>query len=215
LEKNEEWQRHLAPLYGANMLNQVWGKVFSLALLKSIRFPDTMWGEDRLFFFEALDRAERVAVSSVCHYRYIQHPNSLISRFLPDKCRVCEAIHQRIRSLAESRGALHEEGEALYSYMYVKSLLSAFATLYAPSCTLTRKEKRAFVGEALRQESLDEIRFFPADCGRSFAILAWILQRKNIGLNLLAAWGVRTASRIAPNLLRKAKHQYNKNQKEQ
>lgn len=207
----EDWQAHLAGLYKANMLNQVWGKVFSARLLREggVSFPSALWGEDRLFFFKALEGACRVDVTDGCYYDYIQQKNSLISRFIAEKCRLCEEIHLMVREFARSRGALTEEAKKVYSYMYAKSLLSAFATLFSPSCHLSHREKRAYVRDALHQKSLDEVGEFPAGCGKSFCILAGLIKSKNVTLNLWAAWGVRLVSKISPALLRRAKHAYN------
>jgi len=212
LEKEKDWAEYFTGLYGANMLNQAWGKVFSTARIREngILFPDALWGEDRLFFFQVLEKAERVAVSSLCFYDYIQQKNSLISRFVPEKCRLCETIHRGVCRLAKEKGAWNENAKALFSYMYVKSLVSAFATLYSPSCSLTYRQKRAYVREALRQESLKEVKGFPPESGRAFRLLGKLVLGKNVTLNLLAARCIPLASRIAPALLRRAKHAYNK-----
>ncbi len=212
LTSSEDWRAHLSGLYGANMLNQVWGKVFRAELISraSLRFPNAFWGEDRLFFFEALSLAERVAVTDRCFYDYIQHKNSLISRFLPEKGELCERVHRKMTSFARAKGAWDESSERLFSYMYVKSLLSALATLYSPSCRLGHREKRAYVKRILSQESLASARRYPADCGKGFAVLAFFVRTKNVTLNLLAAWGVHLLSHLAPKLLQRAKHIYNK-----
>ncbi|MBR7165439.1 MAG: glycosyltransferase family 2 protein [Clostridia bacterium] len=216
LFSKQELGAALAPLYRANMLNQVWGKVFSRKLIAEnrLQFPQEKWGEDRLFFFSALEKAERVAVSPLCLYNYVQQKSSLISRFLPEKPRVCREIHLRILRLAKALGETEPEGEAVYSYMYLKSLLSAFSTLFAPSCPLTLREKLRYVKEALRQKEIGEIRRLPKDAGLSFRILSKIIFTRNATLNLAAAWGIQTLSRLSPALFRKAKHAYNKNKKE-
>ncbi|MBR3837241.1 MAG: glycosyltransferase family 2 protein [Clostridia bacterium] len=205
----------LASLYRANMLNQVWGKVFSRRLISEnhLQFPQELWGEDRLFFFSILEKAERVAVSPLCLYNYVQQEGSLISRFLPEKPQVCRKIHLRILALAESLGKIEPQSEEVYSYMYLKSLLSAFSTLFSPSCSLSFREKRQYVKEALLQKELGEIRRLPRDAGLSFKILSKILFTRSATLNLAAAWGIHSLSRLSPALFRKAKHAYNKKEK--
>ena len=207
----EEKKKHLAPLYGTNMLNQVWGKVFRRDFLvkEKILFPHTRWGEDRLFFFTALEKAERILVMKESLYRYIQQKDSLISRFQKDKGDICLLIHQRITALAEGFGPLTEEEEKIFSYMYIKSLLSVFATLYAPSARLSGKEKRAFVKGVLSQEAISKVKDFPDTCGRSFRILAAVVKTRSVNLNLFAAFGVRLLSRLLPEVFRRAKHALN------
>ena len=74
----------LGRLYKANLLNQVWGKLFSARLLRehAIRFPDYRWGEDRLFMFAVLAHCESLCVLPACQYQYVMHPGeSLISKY--------------------------------------------------------------------------------------------------------------------------------------
>lgn len=212
LTSPEDWKTHLAPLYSANMLNQVWGKVFSAALLKEnqILFPAQLWGEDRLFFFSALATSSRVAVSSRPLYRYIQQKNSLISRFVPEKCAVCQKIHESILSLARKWGDVDEESGKIYRYMYQKSLISALSNLSSPSCSLSyRQKKRYVVEEILPRVALDPGPV-PAESGMAFRILFALLQGGNVTLILLSAWGMKAVSHLLPALFRRAKHVYNK-----
>ncbi len=216
LSSAELWRENLPLLYRLNMINQVWAKVFSARLLKenNIRFPHCKWGEDRLFLFEALEKAECVAVSKLPLCRYIQRAGSLISRFLADKAKICLEIDTAVRGLGEMKGGISEEGEKIYTYMYVKSLLSSFVTLFAENCTLSLGKKLCYVKKALSQKALPSISAYPADCGFSFRVLAFLAHTNISWLNLFAAWGVRLASRILPRLFVKAKHAYNKETKE-
>ncbi|MBR2635076.1 MAG: glycosyltransferase family 2 protein [Clostridia bacterium] len=214
-EEKGRWQEHFAPLYRANMLNQVWGKVFAASLLKreGIEFPLMMWGEDRMFVFSAIEKASRVAVSSQVLYSYILQKSSLITRFDPQKAEACRQIYRRTESLA-ARWELHSpESEEILSYMYVKSLLSVFATLYSDSCPYSYREKRRFARQVLAQEEIDRARRFPSSSGRAFQIAARILKTKNVTANLLVAWGMKKVSVWMPHLFRKAKHAYNKGEK--
>ncbi len=212
LRTPQDFKEHLAPLYGANMLNQVWGKVILRELLvkENILFPHTKWGEDRLFFFQALEKTESLCVMQKSLYRYIQQKDSLISRFQPDKAEICHEIHRRILSLAEKNGPLEEREKEIFSYMYIKSLLSVFATLYAPHCPLSGKEKRAFVRSVLASELIPEAKKYPPECGKSFRILARAVQSRSVTLNLALAFLVRVASRALPELFRRAKHGMNR-----
>ncbi len=216
LSEPETWRESLGRLYGANMLNQVWGKVFSARLLreKNIRFPLLFWGEDRLFLFQVLREAKRVKVSGESLYDYVQQKNSLISRFIPEKPEICQRIHREICDLAREKGGNELAGDEIFGYMYLKSLLSSLTTLYSPSCSLSGREKRAFCKTLLSQPQIGTVSSFPPDCGRAFRILGGALQGGNVTLNLLLAWGVALASRISPALFRRAKHAYNNKEKE-
>ncbi len=212
LLEQEDWKEHLARLYRANMLNQVWGKVFSARLIREhqLEFPLELWGEDRLFIFSVLEQAKKVAVIPDPLYRYIQQKNSLISRFIPNKADVCVRAHRAVTALAEKKGAGSKEADEIFAYMYVKSLLSVLATLYSPSCNLTVGQKRRFVKEVLSQPEIGLLGAAPKSAGKSFALLFALVKSKNVTLNLLAAWGMKFISRTLPGLFRKQKHIYNK-----
>lgn len=216
LSDEADYRTHLAPLYCANMLNQVWGKVFrrELLLREALSFPDEMWGEDRLFFFSALEKSVTVRVIPDVLYEYIQKEGSLISRFLSEKPEICRRIHGRIRDLAKAKGALDEEGEKRYAYMYFKSLFSCMTGLFSPSCPYGQREKRRYVKKLLSQKEIGEATEFPPEAGRAFSLLASVLKGGSVTANLLAAWGVHAASRVLPELVRKEKHAYNKAEKE-
>lgn len=90
----------LPRLYMANMLNQVWAKLFSADLIRrgALRFLDFRWGEDRLFVFDCLERALRVAVLPECRYFYVMHGGeSLISRYYEKKPEACCLADSRVQ----------------------------------------------------------------------------------------------------------------------
>ena len=106
----------LPRLYKANLLNQVWAKLFSAELvLDGLRFPDYRWGEDRLFLFQALERAETVKILPECKHRYVMHEGeSLITRYYDKKFRVCCEIDGRIEALCAELGVTEQGGFPLH-----------------------------------------------------------------------------------------------------
>lgn len=203
----EEW-------YGKNLIGQAWAKIYSAAFLKEngILFPDRMWGEDRLFLFSALERAKSVAISPQVICRYIQRKGSLVTRFVPEKSEICLEIDGALLHLLEQKGALTEKARSVALYMYVKSLVSSFVTLFSPDCTLSLGEKRRFVKKGLGQKRIPFCGPFPKGCGMGFRFLAFVMAIKSAELSLLASYGVHLVSRILPNLFRRAKHAYNENE---
>ena len=215
LQTEEDWCARLGELYGANMLNQVWGKAFCREILtEDVRFPDLLWGEDRLFLFQVLEKAKSVCLSDACLYEYVQRPDSLISRFLPDKPEICHTIACQTRTLADKKGALTPANEAVFSYMYQKSLLSCLANLFSPSCTLSYREKRAFVKKVVRQEDPFGKTEPVPNSGAAFRVLAWALKTKCVRLNYFLARAVALSSRVLPGLFFRAKHALNQQEKE-
>ena len=119
----------LPRLYKANLLNQVWGKLYRASLIRNngIRFRDFRWGEDRLFIFDCLERAGSVAVLPECKYSYIMHPGqSRISSYYDKKFEVCLAADTRAQQLCRRFGAEdddpHKKGLEMIFNQYKEAL---------------------------------------------------------------------------------------------
>ena len=196
----------LGRLYKANLLNQVWGKLFRAELIlgNSLRFPDYRWGEDRLFIYDCLDHAKRVAVLPDCKYQYIMYPGeSLITRYYDKKPEVCIASAVRMEALCRRLGA----GDLRdFRYMFMKSIFSCLTTLYAPSCRLTRREKRAEIRRIVSDEAVLS-RSRDVFGGFSVRALCAVVRSRNVTLNALVFRLVAGVSAAAPRLFTRLKHQ--------
>ena len=201
----EELGGALGRLYKANLLNQIWAKLFRAEHIRTghIRFPDYRWGEDRFFVFDNLERAQRVAVLQDCLYRYIMHEGeSLISKYYNRKFEVCLEIDRRMEDMCRSLGVTDERD---FRYMFAKSVFSCLTTLYAPSCPLTEEEKRAAVKEIASNE---RVRRRCRDCSGGLPVraLCAVLRSGDPALTLAAFRGVAWMGRTAPNLFTRIKH---------
>ena len=201
----EELGGALGRLYKANLLNQIWAKLFRAEHIRAghIRFPDYRWGEDRFFVFDNLERAQRVAVLQDCLYRYIMHEGeSLISKYYNRKFEVCLEIDRRMEDMCRSLGVTDERD---FRYMFAKSVFSCLTTLFAPSCPLTEEEKRAAVKEIAGNERVRR-RFRDCSGGLPVRTLCAVLRSGDPALTLAAFRGVAWMGRTAPNLFTRIKH---------
>ena len=195
----------LGRLYKANLLNQVWGKLFSARLLREhrIRFPDYRWGEDRLFIFDCLEHCERICVLPGCKYQYVMHAGeSLISKYYEKKFQVCLEIDERAQALCRRFGV---EDDAPFRYMFLKSVFSCLTTLFTPGCPLDREGKRAAAREIVTNGRVRE-RSRGAEGGLPVKLLAGVLRSGSPELSLAAFRLVADLSKAAPELFRKIKH---------
>jgi hypothetical protein len=195
----------LGRLYKANLLNQVWGKLFraGLVLDNRLRFPDYRWGEDRLFIYDCLEHAENVAVLPECKYQYIMYPGeSLITRYYNRKLDICVESDRRMEALCERFGVTDRRD---HRYMFVKSIFSCLTTLFSPHCTLTREEKRAEIRRAITNEHVQE-RSRDVFGGAPVQALCAVMHTKNVTLNYLAFRAVARAGQLAPRLFTAIKH---------
>ena len=193
----------LARLYKANLLNQVWAKLFSAALVRDLRFPDYRWGEDRLFLFQALERAERIKILPECKHRYVMHAGeSLITRYYDKKFRVCCEADEAMERLCEKLGVSEQ---ADFRYMFAKSVFSCMTTLYARSCPLTGPEKRAVVSGIVNEPRVQR-RCRGCSGGLPTRLLCAVLRSRLVGLNLFVFRLVAWCGEHLPRLFTKIKH---------
>lgn len=195
----------LAPLYKANLLNQVWGKLFRRELIvgNAIAFPDYRWGEDRLFIFACLEKAKSLAVLPECMYRYVMHPGeSLITKYCDSKFQVCLESDDKVQELCRR---FNIEDEADFRYMFAKSVFSCITTLFTPSCPLSEQEKRDYVRAIAENEHVRR-RCWDVFGGLSPNLLCGILRTGNAALILAVFRLVAFAGKAAPGLFMIIKH---------
>jgi len=195
----------LGRLYKANLLNQVWGKLFRAALIQkgNLRFADFRWGEDRLFIYDCLERAGSVAVLPEIRYQYIMHPGeSLITRYYDKKPDVCVLADERMQELCERFGA---EDQRDFRYMFMKGIFSCMTTLFSPKCTLTKEEKEAEIRRILENE---HVRARSSDVfgGPAVQALCAVIRTGSVPLSYAAFSFVAKAGEAAPRLFTRLKH---------
>lgn len=195
----------LPKLYMANMLNQVWAKLFSARLIREgkLRFLDYRWGEDRLFIFDCLEHAAVTAVLPECHYFYVMHEGeSLISRFYDKKPEACCLADTRMQQLCTRYGTPDDAG---CRYMFVKSIFSCMTNMFAPSCTLSYSEKREYV-RAILQNAQVQNRSCGAFGGAAVKLMCAVMRTKCVWLNMLMFRFVALTGKLAPRLFMALKH---------
>ncbi len=193
----------LARLYKANLLNQVWAKLYAADLVRDLRFPDYRWGEDRLFLFAALERAGTVKVLPECRHRYVMHEGeSLITRYYEKKFSVCCEIDGRIEELCRSLG-IREEAD--FRYMFAKSVFSCMTNFYSRSCRLSRAEKREAAARIVNHERVRR-RCRDTSGGLPVRLLCAVLRSRLAGLNLFCFRLVALAGERFPRLFTRLKH---------
>ena len=201
----EDIGKALGRLYKANLLNQVWAKLFSAKLIRDnhIRFPDYRWGEDRLFIYDCLEQADAIAVLPESAYRYIMHPGeSLITRYYDKKFEVCLLSDKRMQSLCR-RFDIKEDGD--FRYMFAKSIFSCLTTLFAPTCTLSKAEKRQVISQVISDPHVKE-RCRNSFGGAAVKGLCAVIASGNVSLNYIAFKFVAWTGAVLPKFFTKLKH---------
>ena len=195
----------LGRLYKANLLNQVWGKLFraSLVLDSGLRFEDYRWGEDRLFLYACLERARSVAVLPESAYTYIMHPGeSLITRWNPKKLEASVRADEYMEALCRRFGVTDERD---FRYMFMKNVFSCLTTLYAPSCRLSRGERHREIRRVITNGRV-RARSRGVFGGLPVQILCAVVRSGSVTLNALVFRTVAFIGAAAPKLFTKIKH---------
>ena len=201
---SENFGENFAALYKANLLNQVWGKMYKAELIRDgVRFQDYRWGEDRLFIFDCLEKKPKICVLPECKYLYImQQGESLISRCYNKKFKVCLEIDERVEALCEE---FKVEDDSVFRYMFAKSIFSCITNLFTPSCKLSAAEKRAFVKNLVNNERVLR-RTKAAAGGAPVKLLCAVIGSRCVMINLLCFKAVAAAGKLAPKLFMAIKH---------
>ena len=195
----------LPRLYTANMLNQVWAKLFSAKLIRSggLRFLDFRWGEDRLFVFDCLERALLTAMLPDCRYFYVMHAGeSLISRYYDKKPEACCLADTRMQQLCNLYGNTNDAG---CRYMFMKSIFSCMTNLFSPSCDLSYSGKREYVRGIITNPQVIQRSQGSFGSG-SVKIMCAVMRTGCVSLNLFMFRMVALVGRVAPKLFIKLKH---------
>ena len=202
---NEDMQAALGRLYKANLLNQVWAKLYKAELLldNSIRFPDYRWGEDRLFIYDCLEHADKVKVLPECIYSYIMHPGeSLITKYYDRKFAVCLESDKRMQQLCTRYGVTDDRD---FRYMFAKSIFSCMTTLFANNCPLDDRAKRREIAKIISHPQVKE-RCSNAFGGAAVKGLCRVIQTGSVPLNYAAFRFVAWTGEALPALFTKLKH---------
>ena len=205
LVRPQDMKTAFARLYKANLLNQVWAKLYSASILKKhgIRFKDYLWGEDRLFVFDYLEHCSLIAVRSECKYRYIMHAGeSLISKFYPKKFSVCIEADIRAQELCHQYGVADD---ADFRYMFAKSVFSCITTLFSPSCTLSDEGRMSYIKEICSNPRVKQ-RCRDTSGGAATNTLCTVLRHGSPQTVLNVFRSVAFVGEKAPDLFLKLKH---------
>lgn len=199
---------YLPELYRSGLLNPAWNKLYERGLLTrmGICFPDLPYGEDRMFVFDVLYAADRIVIDHRFCYEYrAQQGGSLVSRYLPEKFEICGRLDDRVRELAEQCGGMDEQGQKVFSYMYLKSVLSCVSVLFSPSCPLKIKEKYYKVKKMVKHPYVRAQIRFSGGNGAMFSLSCLILRTGFVLPSMLLGWGIAKTERCFPRLFLKAK----------
>ncbi|WP_099205073.1 glycosyltransferase family 2 protein [Scatolibacter rhodanostii] len=203
------FKQHFSTLYKENLLNQVWGKIYSAKIIKdnNIKFLDYKYGEDRLFVLETIGKCESIEISDRCLYYYYVRPEaSLVTKFYDKKLEVCNLIDTKIHQLQNSYGDFSSKELAEINYMYLKSILSCETNLFLSSCTYSFAKKISELKLILTHSQVVDALKRSEKYGFVMDLSLSIIKSKNVILNYLLAKIIVKSSNLMPTFFIKVKH---------
>ena len=184
-------------LYKNNLLNSVWNKAYKRSFLikNNIRFSGYRYGEDRIFNCGALRCSPSVKCIPDVLYNYnIDKGVSLISGYIPDKLDSCKIIFENFSGLCIDKD--------IPRYMFLKNILSCMTVLFAGNCTLTNKEKIAYIKNLINDTTVHEAMKKPFK-GKTAEFIRRIIYSKNTVINFVFSKSVAACQkRLLPLFLK-------------
>ena len=175
----------LGRLYKANLLNQIWAKLFRADVIRAEKIAPTLSVVNASLTHE-LTRLLRGASETVLSLKFA----------------VCLEIDRRMEAMCRE---LAVPDESDFRYMFSKSVFSCLTTLFTPSCPLTEAEKRSFAQEITANERVRR-RCRDTGAGLPTESLCAVLQSGKPGLVLAVFRAVAWVGQTAPDLFTKLKH---------
>lgn len=204
-----ELKNIFSDLYQNNLLNQIWGKIYSSDLLKknSVTFSDYKYGEDRLFVFDAIKHCTKIEISKKClYYYYIRSEDSLVTKFYDKKFEVCNLIDDKIDDLQKCCGDFSTTALSEINYMYLKSILSCEINLFLPTCPYSFQQKKQEIRSILNHEKVLKALKNAGRYGIIMNVILLVMRTKSIGLNCFMAMSITKISSRFPTFFIKTKH---------
>ncbi len=117
-------------MYEYRMASTVWAKLYRTAIIKTLRFPEGHWFEDRYFLLSYLLRAQHIVFDGNIGLTILSRQDSLTRRLLSDR-KIKDAHDVYLRELALVRNhALQPEFTRLIDRHQINALIETLIILY-------------------------------------------------------------------------------------
>ncbi len=126
IQNAEELRDKLVDLYDANLMYNIWNKVFKREIISnnSIRFPiGKVYNEDRDFVRDYLRNAERIEVISDCYYHYYRNQSSTTGVYRSDLFDIRKEEYYRMKDFFSSIGLEDEKTEEYISRQHLDRVM--------------------------------------------------------------------------------------------
>lgn len=170
------------------MLGSAWRRLYrrSWFLEKDLQYPneEVVMLEDLPVSIRAHALAERVLFVGGAYYHYRYNPDSLSTRYRPQKMEKLTACYEMVQSFLEEQGIVKEYKDRHLAWLMRMAAHSSLVNCFSPMHTVSMRERAAEVSGILRNPILKQAvaSNYLADGTKADRIILRILRTKNLFL---------------------------------
>lgn len=192
------------PLMDRQLMYVIWNKVYKLEIIKenNIKFPSYKSCEDRLFNIDYFAHVNNCIVSDEVLYIYsFDGKNSLTNKFSENKFETFVEFYVKSSELINS----DKEG---FASLFLKGVMSSFASLHTESCWLNTKEKLTYIKTALKNDYVRDATNSSVTDSTMKIIFKLIFKVRNHYFHYLISWLVQKSLDTSPIIIERLKRNY-------
>ena len=165
------------------LIDAACNKFYKASVIKNnnLKYPYGEIYEDTEFNLQILSYINSMTVINKCYYNYMQRESSgsITKSYNPKKIVYLKKRCETLNNYLKSQNLFNGENEKICNYFYLKYIFSCFIDLSFPNCSLSKKEKIAFINSEINDDSyLNVINNVSAD-GKIDKIIIKIAKTKN------------------------------------
>ncbi len=209
LKNPEQIKEKLVQLWDADMLSNVWNKIYRMDLIraKNLRYRDGhVYTEDRVFNRLFLENCGSVAVLQDCLYYYIrERAGSTSEKYRDNYFDIRHKEYIEFQTHFKAMGAWDDEAREYVSREFVERIAGCIENLFHAKGSLSEKQKKEKIRSFITHPDVQEALKYARCRSKKMRILAAPLKMRNTELTYLIYKAVYIVRKNDPALFHKLK----------
>lgn len=150
-QSQQEFRENAYRMFDKNLLYTPWNKLYlaQYILDHHIRFQDTFW-DDFPFNLDVVRNIERVVLMDGTYYHFMRaRAESETAKYRADMYEKRETEHGWLLDLYQYWNVNNAESVEMVQRRYIERVVGCIENVTNAACTLTRKEKKAFIRKTI------------------------------------------------------------------
>ncbi len=209
LAAKEAIKAKLLDLYNADMINNVWNKMYRLELIRSLGITyrvGQVYTEDWVFNRMFIEGCNSIAVTGECLYYYIrERTGSTSERYRDDYYTIRYDKYKEYHVHFKNLGMWDEGSREFASREFIERIAGCLENIFHAGDELTEKAKLEKIAWIIEQPAVREALAFARCRSKKMKLLLWPLKIKSIWLTYLLYKTVYEIRKCDPALFHKLK----------